>query len=549
MRTRRGWLGPLLALAAACHGSTALSSPDAGPAPPTTASSDVLRFLEQASFGPTDALADEVQSQGIAAYLDAQLALPPSSLGTFAIVTQSSAQLCPTGSPPGCYRDNYTAFPVTVQFFRNALTAPDQLRQRVAFALGQILVVSGADVPSTYGIAAYQQLLVNDALGSFRTLLEDVTLSPAMGRYLDMANNDKPNPAAGTHPNENYARELLQLFSIGLVQLAADGTVQQGGDGGPMPTYDQADVSELARVFTGWTYPTVPGATARPHNPAYFAGPMIAVAANHDTGAKTLFDGTTLPAGRSAQQDLDDALDRIFQHPNVGPFIGRQLIQHLVTANPSPAYVARVSAVFADDGHGARGNLGAVVRAILLDPEARGDAPTDPAFGKLREPALLFTGVARALGAASDGVMLRNASATVEQDVFNAPSVFSFYPPDTPLGGTALVSPSSQIFDSTTALARPNLIYSLLYKGAPPDATVTGATGTTVTLSALASVGADPAALVDRLDVLLLHRTMSDEVRQAIIAAVGSVDASDVTGRARMAAYLVASSPQYQVER
>jgi len=560
MRSRIEWLGPALILihlgASACQSSSSTApdaspgAPDAPSAPATQASSDVIRFLEQATFGPTDALADEVQSMGISAYLDAQLAAPATSLGSFPVVTQNVNQLCPQpGTPPSCRRDNFSAFPVTVQFYKNALAAPDQLRQRVAFALGQILVVSGDEVPSTYGIAAYQQLLVDDAFGNFRKLIEDVTLSPAMGRYLNMVNNDKPNAQKGTHPNENYARELMQLFTIGLVELDPDGSTKMDGQGSPIATYDQAEVSELARVFTGWTYPTAPEGSAKPHNPPYYLGAMIAVAANHDTDKKTILEGAVLPAGQTAEKDLADALDRIFQNPNVGPYIGRQLIQHLVVSNPSPAYVTRISAVFADDGHGVRGNLAAVVRAILLDPEARGDSKTDPSYGKLREPTLLVTGVARAVGAASDGVMLRNSSASLEQDVYNAPSVFSFYPPDTPLPGSALVSPSGQIFDSTTALNRPNYVYNLVYKGAPPDSTVTGSTGTVATLAALAGAAADPAALVDRLDVLLMHRTLPADMRQAIVDAVSSLPATDPTGRARMAAYLVGSSVQYQVER
>jgi len=529
-----------LACAGACqNGNRGGATPDA-PSSTTPPSADVIRFLQQSSFGPSEALAAQAQSQGIEAYVDAQLALPATSLGTFPVVTQPISTVCPpTGAPPNCFRDNFTAYPVTVAFFQNTLTAPDQLRQRVAFALGQILVVSGLEVQSAYGVAAYQQLLQADAFANFRQLLEDVTLSPAMGRYLNMVNNDKPDPTKGTHPNENYARELMQLFSIGLVELGADGSVTLDESNSPIATYDQNDVSELARVFTGWTYPTMPGQSAGTHNPAYFIGPMIAVASKHDTGPKTILGGAAIPAGQTPAKDLADALDAIFRHPNVGPFIGRQLIQHLVTSNPSPAYVARISAVFADDGHGVRGNLAAVVKAILLDPEARGDAKTDAPYGKLREPALYITGLARAIGAQSDGVFLRNASASLEQDVYQAPSVFSFYPPDTPLPGTSLVSPPSQLFDSTTALSRPNFVYSLLYS-APA--------GTSATLADFAGDAADPGKLVDRLGVLFVHGAMSADVRQAIVDAVTSVAATDALGRARMAVYLVATSPQAQVE-
>jgi len=527
----------------------ALGCTSSAPPAPVSLDPETVRFLEQSTFGPTEALASQVKAQGFSAFLDQQFAAPVSSLGSYPAVLQGPAQVCPAGSDAGCYRDNFTGFPPAVQFFRNALSGEDQLRQRVAFALGQILVVSGDEVRSTYGIADYQQLLLDNAFGNFRRILEAVTLSPAMGRYLNMVNNDKPNPAAGTNPNENYARELLQLFSIGLVQLREDGTVVTDTGGEPVPTYDQSVVQGFAHVFTGWTYPTLPGATLRTHNPVYYRGPMEAVATNHDLAAKALLGGVTLPAGQTPAKDLGDALDLVFQHPNLGPFIGRQLIQFLVTSNPSPAYVARVSAVFADDGSGTRGDMKAVVRAILLDPEARGASKIDPDFGKLREPALLVAGLARALGVQSDGVFLRNASAAMGQDVFQAPSVFNFYPPNAPLAGTSLVSPPSTLLDSTTVMTRSNVVYALLFRNIAADTTVAGSTGTTAPLTDLASSAADAAALVDRLDALLMHRTLSPPMRQAVLDAVNAVPASDAVGRVRAAAYVLGTSAQYQVER
>jgi uncharacterized protein (DUF1800 family) len=529
---------------------TACQNGTTPPQPPPALSPDAVRFLEQSSFGPTEDLVVQVQTLGIPAYLDAQLALPATSLGDFPVVVGAQAQVCPPDTAPrGCVRDNFTAFPVTVASFANALHAPDQLRQRVALALGQILVVSGEEVRSAYGIAAYQQMVIDDAFGNFRQILEDVTLSPVMGRYLNLVNNDKPNPQKGTNPNENYARELLQLFSIGLVELAADGTPAVGGDGAPVPTYDQDVVKATARAFTGWTYPPMPQTATKPHNPAYYVGRMVAVAQNHDTASKTILGGAVLPAGQSAEKDLGDTLDAIFHHANVGPFIGKQLIQHLVTSNPSPAYVARIAAVFADDGSGARGNMKAVVRAILLDPEARGDTKTDMTYGKLREPALLYTALARAIGTESDGVFFRNTSASLEQDIYQPPSVFSFYSPDNPLPGTELVSPPSGVFDSTTALGRSNFVYTLVYRGAPPDSTVAGSTGTATSLASLATSAGDPGALVDRLDAVLMHKTMPAAMRQEIVTAVSAVADGDPTGRVRMAVYLIGTSAQYQVER
>jgi Protein of unknown function (DUF1800) len=516
---------------------------------PSTVPADAVRFLEQSTFGPTEALAATLQDAGFSSFLDAQLAIPPSSLGTYPVILQSSAVVCPPTAPSNCFRDNFSSFQPAVQFFRNALVGDDQLRQRVGFALSQIFVVSDGEVASTYGMADYEQLLLNDAFSNVRQILQDVTLSPAMGRYLNMVNNDKANATKGTHPNENYARELLQLFSIGLVKLNADGTVVTDANGQPVPTYDQTVVDGFASVFTGWTYPTVSGATQLTHNPTNYRGVMEAVSTNHDTTAKTLLDGVTLPASQTAAQDLGSALDLIFNHPNIGPFIGKQLIQFLVTSNPSPAYVGRVSAVFANNGSGVRGDMKALVKAILLDPEARGAIQSGTGYGKLREPALLAANLARALGVQSDGVYLRNASAGMEQPVYESSSVFNFYPPDYPLAGTALLSPPSTLLDSSSVLVRSNFIYALLFDNISPDPTIPGATGTTAPLTDLMTSAGDAGALADRLNALLMHGTMSTGMRQAVMNAVNAVASSDAIDRVRAAAYIVGTSAQYQVEQ
>jgi len=547
-RSRLLGLLSVLALGSWVGCSSSGSSPDAGTG--LSLSPDAVRLADQATFGPTVALVQDIQQKGAAPWLDAQLQLLPSDLGTYPVIVDNVNTVCPMGSPPACARDNFTPFPTQTAFFRNAIGGPDQLRQRVAFALSQILVVSGTEVRPNYAVAEYQKVLLRDAFASFRQVLQDVTLSPAMGRYLNMVNNDKPNPALGTNPNENYARELMQLFSIGLVQLNADGSVVVDGGGVPVPTYGQDVVKAMARVFTGWTYPTQPGVAARGHNPEYYIGPMIPVAANHDTGSKQILGGTVLAAGQSADTDLQQALDALFAHPNVGPFIGKQLIQHLVTANPSPAYVARVSATFADDGHGARGNLGAVVRAILLDPEARGDSKTDPGYGRVKDPVLLLTGLARALGVSTDGVYFASTSGALEQSVYQAPSVFSFYPPDYPLpGGGGLLSPASAVLDSASVFTRANAVWKLLYAPPGPDSTVAGATGTQTSLGDLASLGGDAETLARSADALFLHGTMPGAMRSAIADAVNARDPSDVGGRVRAVAYLVLTSPGYQVER
>jgi len=522
------------------------SSQPSVPAKPLVLSPDAVRLAAQATFGPTAAVAGDIQQRGAAAWIDAQLQVPPSDLGTYPVVADNVNAVCPTGSPATCYRDNFTPFLSEAAFFRNAISGADQLRQRVAFALSQIVVVSGAEVRPNYAVAEYEKLLLRDAFGTYRQLLEDVTLSPAMGRYLNMVNNDKPNPARGTAPNENYAREVMQLFSVGLVQLNPDGSTVTDSSGTPVPTYDQNAVIGLAHVLTGWTYPLQSGATQRTHNPPYYVGSMVVVPSNHDTAAKTILGGTQIPAGQTPEADLAQALDTIAGHPNVGPFIGKQLIQALVTANPSPAYVGRISAVWADDGHGVRGNLGAVVRAILLDPEARGDVKTDPSYGRVKDPVLLLTGPARALGVTTDGVYLARASGSLEQPPYLSPTVFNFYPPDyTPESN--LVSPASALLDSASVFNRANVFLQLLFSPPGPDQTVTGATGTQITLGDLAPFGSDSGALVDSIDALLFHGTMSTAQRLAILDAVNAQPAGSAWVRA--AAYVVLTSPHYQVER
>lgn len=530
---------------------TPTPTPIPTPPPPTAqpTPADAARLLEQATFGPTDAAITQVQAGSIAGWIDQQLATPATGYAGYPVIDASVSVGCPTGSPATCNRDHYSLFLLQNQFFRNALTGPDQLRQRVAFALSQIFVVSGVDVGTVYAMAAYQQILLDGAFGSYRQLLGRVTLSPAMGRYLDMVNNDRPNPSRGIEPNENYAREVLQLFSLGTVELNADGTPRLDGQGRSIPAYDQDTVEGFAHAFTGWTYPTVPGATARWTNPVHYAGDLEPIAAHHDPEAKRLLGGVSLPAGQTPEKDLSDALDNIAAHPNVGPFIGKQLIQHLVTSNPTPAYVARISAVFANDGAGRRGNLGAVVRAILLDPEARGDAKTAASYGKLREPALLITGALRGIGGSSDGVYLRDRSNAMAQNIYQAPSVFNFYPPDYPVQGTTLVGPGFGVFSASTAFTRSNFLNSLLAGPQRPDTTVPNAIGSQLDLSAWQALATDSNALLDRIDRVLFHGAMSATTRNTILAAVDTIPASDPATRSRAALYLALSSMQYQVEQ
>src|SRR5258706_3381106 len=517
---------------------------------------DAMRLLRQATFGATESETQRAAGMGAQAWIAEQLAMRASAYPDYPWVAANRPATCeddrtqPLRPDSFCARDNYTLFPLQLQFFRDALAQPDQLRARVAFALSQIMVTSGVDNARNYAMRNYQQILRDRALGNFYDLLLAVTLSPVMGDYLDMANNNKANPASGTEPNENYAREILQLFSVGLYLLNPDGTHQLDGSGKPIATYDQDEIEGFAHVFTGWTYPATDGVNPRNNNPRNYAGNLVGVNATHDFGAKFLLRGVTAAASLPMDQDLAFAHQNIFSHPNVGPFIGRQLIQKLVTSNPSPGYVTRGTSMFNNNGAGQRGDLGAVVRAILLDPEARGARKIDPAFGKLTEPVLFMTGIARALNASSDGVFLRAQSSPLGQFVFYSPSVFNFYPPDYIAPGTQLLGPEFGVQTSTTAINRANFANSLLFSTRiAPDATVYGATGTAIELGPYQAVAADAAALVNRFDWYLLASTMSAKVRDAIISAVTAVPASDTLNRPRTAAYLVVTSPQFQVQR
>jgi len=531
VRSRRGAVvfgvgsGLLLLGLSGCGGGIGSSAPPAASGTgsvPSLSASDAGRLLEQATFGPTPALVSHVQQVGISRFLDEQFAAPPA----------------PYPDAP----DYHVQGPVEQQFFVNALTAQDQLRERVAFALSEMFVVSSVKINDANALLPYLRMLQKDVFGNYFDLLKDVTLSPTMGRYLDMVNNDKPDPARGTSPNENYAREIMQLFSIGVRQLNPDGTPKLDANGALIPNYDQDTIEGFSSTFTGWTFPTKPGATLARHNPAYYNGPMEVYASNHDPVAKTLLDGLVLPAGQSPDKDLDDALHNVFNHPNVGPFIGRQLIQHLVTSNPSPAYVARIAAVFADNGTGVRGDLQAVIRAILTDPEARRDTPDspDPNFGHLREPALYITSLLRALNGVTDGVTPRAYSARLGQEILHSPSVFNFFPPGYVIPGSTLQGPEFGLQDTANMAIKANFVSALAFGSL--------GSGTTVDLTPLVSVAADPSALLDGLNTLLLHGEMPTAMRATVLPALTAIPDTQPKLRAQTGLYLVATSSWYQVQ-
>jgi uncharacterized protein (DUF1800 family) len=540
--------------AASPTGSTAASPTISPVSPPPVSAADAARLLEQASFGVTASDTARVRSVGIDAYLAQQFAAPMSRFTGYTYTPPVPPANChpdlvtPTDASSICHRDKYTMFQVQRDFFTHALNNPDQLRQRVSLALSHIFVVSGI-ATEAYGMAAYQNLLLRDAFGNFRTLIEDVTLSPVMGEYLNMANSDKSNGSLGTAPNENYAREVLQLFSIGARQLNSDGTQTFEANGAAIAAYDQDVIEGFSAVFTGWTFAPLVGAVSNWNNPINFDGVMVPFANHHEPGTKLLLGGVTVPAGQTPAQDLKMALDNIFNHPNVGPFIGKLLIQHLVTSNPTPAYVARISAVFANNGLGVRGDLEAVVRAILTDSEARGDQPVASDFGHLRDPAVFVAGVLRSLAGQSDGVYLGLASASMGEPMFNPQTVFDFYPPTYRIPGTQLLGPQFGIDDAATALARANFVSALVLQGGiKPDPTVVGSTGTSINLSSLAGFPSTAAA-VAHFNEILMHGSLSSAASTAMVDAANAQSPNDPLAAVGTALYLILTSGQYQVER
>jgi uncharacterized protein (DUF1800 family) len=504
---------------------------------------EAAQFLEQATFGPNATLIAHIQAVGFSAFLDEQFALPASSYPTLPLQPTTVPTTC-TGT---CVRDNYSMYPIQVTFFKNALLGQDQLRLRVAFALQQIVVTSGLTITQPSWMTPYLQVFDNDAFGNFRQLLQDITLNPAMGAYLNMAGNTK------NAPNENYGREILQLFSIGLSELHDDGSPVTDSQGNPVPSYTQAIVDAFSRVFTGWNLATAPA----PGVPNY-SDPMVVNPANHDGGAKILLNGVTLPATSSvtvatANRDLNSALDNIFQHHNVGPFIGRNLIEHLITSNPSPAYIARVTAAFNDNGSGVRGDMKAVIRAILLDPEARSLTPP-PVFGHLQEPILFKARLLRAFNTASattDFVLSDSYLPTelaMGQDLFRSPSVFNYYPPIFDIAGVGVNGPEFAIQSTSTALARINFVAEVTYK-TMSTSIPNRPMGTWLDLSSITPLAGSPYFLTNALNTLLLHGQMSPDLHAAVNNAIGSMSTASNLAKAQRAVYLIASSPEYCVER
>ena len=535
------------------------------PPPPVNVAADIYRLLNQGTFGFSQTEAARVSQMGITAWVNDQFTQPMSGYpdAVFNVLQLAQTVNCgqkdangvnyPNTAPQFiCYRDNLTPTKVQRMFFTNAVQQPDQLRQRVAWALSQIDVISTAmqNLAIAYPMTRYQNILFQEAFGNFESLLNRITLSPSMGYWLTMVNNDKGNLVTGRVANENYAREILQLFSIGLVELNQDGTPLLDNSGNQIATYGQNEIKEFAKVFTGWTFPK-PGTVTTGKNPANYELPMVTYLNGHDTGAKTLLPGPNqnIPAGQTELKDITDAVHNIFMHPNVGPYIGRALIQHLVTSNPSPAYVSRVAAVFNNNGSGVRGDMKAVVRAILLDPDARGNAPEgDPAFGQLRAPVLMHTAMMRALNVNTDGAALSALTGALGQPLYSSPTVFNYFPADFTIPGTVLDGPEFGIHNTTTSVTRTNQVYTMIYSGLNPDPTVPNAVGTKIITTPFEALASTPAAMVDSMNKVLMGGTFPPSKAAIIVNQVSTIPATNALERARVGLYLMLTSYDFQVQ-
>ncbi len=528
--------------------------------PPTAAQAS--HFLAQATFGATPSDISTLTGTTFSAWIDQQEAMAQSSTHLSHMDTRLTQLQAVNANAALSANQFYESF------WQQAATAPDQLRQRVAFALSEIFVTSfGSGRQDPRGMAAYYDLLEADAFGNYRTLLDDVTYSPSMGIYLTYMANQKEDAKTGRNPDQNYAREVMQLMTIGLYKLNSDGTAQKDLLGNLQPTYTTDDVVGLSKVFTGLSW-----YNATPSSSTFYGGsrdkdayvkPMIAYSAYHSTSAKT-FLGTTIAASSTADTagDVKTALDTLFNHPNVGPFISRQLIQRLVTSNPSPAYVQRVAAVFNDNGHGVRGDMGAVVKAILLDSEAR-TASSDVDYGKLREPVVRLGNWLRSFTVTSASGNWLATSTAAQTSLYEAPltspSVFNFFrpgyvPPNTHLGAKGLQAPEFELVDEVSSAAYVNFMQGVLTNGW--GAAASGATTPDMN-SAYANeitLADTPSSLVDHVD-LVLDAQMSTQTKANIVTAVTAISVPATAGdaarlnRVRLAILMTMSSPEYLVQR
>ncbi|MCH8621414.1 DUF1800 domain-containing protein [Undibacterium sp. TS12] len=539
-------------LLSACGGSgsnqsadNAVTSPAAAPPAPAPAASisdvEAARFLAQASMGANRAAIARVQALGYAGWLDEQFSLPGNGSRWDWLVSK--------GLNASTYRNTQAGFDSTA--WRKLISSPDTLRQRVTLALSEIIVISVDGLIGggwkAFAAAAYLDMLEANCFGNYRDLLYKVSTSPAMGEYLTFRGNTRYDVLSGAYPDENYAREIMQLFSIGLIKLNLDATPQMV-DGKPAETYGLDDITGLARIFTGWDFDLAGG---KADNPDFMRRPMTQVAIKHETGAST-FLGKTVPAGLNGPDSLNAALDIIYAHANVAPFISRQLIQRLVTSNPSPAYVARVATVFNNDGSGSKGNLKAVVKAILLDDEARiGSNPAAAAFGKLREPMLRFLGWARAFNATASSDLWNigttsDPATRLGQSPLRSPSVFNYFrpgyvPPNSAIAQANLVAPEFQITNESSVVGYVNYMQK---------AVSNGISDVSADYSSLMPLADNAAALLAELNLVLAAGQIGSSNLQNLVNAVNSMP-SGTDNRRKQRIYaaltLVLAAPEFIV--
>ena len=517
------------------------------------------RFLARATFGPNMAAIDALAASDSDAWFTAQFS-KPQTLHRKYIDGMLAAQAA------GGQRVGFTG--VYETFWQQGIRGDDQLRQRMAFALSEIFVISmqnDAVQPQVRGVASYYDMLGQRAFGNFRDLLEGVALHPMMGLYLSHLRNQKES--ATRTPDENFAREVMQLFSIGLYQLNADGSLKLSG-GKPIETYTHDDVAGLARVFTGWSWAGPDQSSTRFYggtpDPDRDWQPMQNYAAFHSSGEKR-FLGKSISGATSGQADLKVALDTLFNHPNAGPFFGRQLIQRLVSSNPSPAYIGRVAAAFANNGSGVRGDMQAVIRAVLLDPEALAPAGTTLRTGKLREPLLRLANWMRAFDVKPASgpysiYYLDDPLSGLGQSPLNPSSVFSFFrpsyvPPNSALASAGLVAPELQITAEPSVTGYLNFMQEAVNNGVGEARVVKPDYTRELALAA------NPGALLDRIDLLLTHGSMPTRLRGQITTAVNGIaipaaTASNATqvataqaNRVKLAIFLTMASPAYLVQK
>jgi len=554
------WAIALAGLLSACGGGGSGSEPTPPlatppPAPPVVepSAAEIVaasRFSAQATFGlPFERIVD-IARTGADTWLDSQLELPITRHTPIAL---DLLQRRIAGEFDAVEQD----VELLVSFRRyswwhNSITAPDEVRQRVALALSEILVVSdGPDelLLRPLALATYYDTLLEGATGNYRDLLTNITLHPAMGFYLSHLNNARTDPANNTFPDENFAREVMQLFSIGLFELNNDGSQKLLADGEPIPTYTNTDIREFAKIFTGLSFGGE-GAFFGNRDGNFFE-PMEMFDEFHEPGEKRLLNGTVVPGGQSGIADVQSGIDNLFNHPNVGPFLGRQLIQRLVTSNPSPEYIDRVAQAFNDNGAGVRGDMKAVVRAILLDAEAL-SPPTPTTAGKLREPLVRNVTLLRQLNPTSANDLFFTSGflteALTQQHALSAPSVFNFYLPDHvptgPLADARLFAPELQITNSTTIAGVTNLV-DIAVNGSFVSDVEAPFTPFELDLTEFENLAANPDELIERLDIIFTYGEMEDATKTVIRDIIS--DLADLGLRARTAIYITLISPDYAV--